>query len=395
MPTLTPIDLTAALLAAIALLPALWLLTLYRARVASVGRAVRHTVATPSRPEVNASVIVLSGNDSDALDRLLGRLFDQEFAGQMEVIVVNDGKSENVKDVVTRMRNARRLSNLHITFTPPGARNVSHRKLSITLGVKAARYPVVAIIDEQAAIPSNHWLSAMAAPFADHGTEIVLGCALPDVSADQHPKGSKRYRAFTHVADAVAWLSAALRHAPYRGCGGNIAYRRQLFFDSKGFSSALNLRDGDDDIFINRVATGANTAVMIAPETLITYSHPTSRSEYRSHRPRRFFTAKRLRRASARFFGFSSAMAWLFALLSTAAVVLAAISRDWVVVSATALLIVAVWLTLALTWRYTVGALSGRRLLLTIPAMILRRPLTNLHHKWLSRLRTKEYYTWG
>lgn len=384
----------AAITATAALPPALWLLSAYRSRVASVGRAIRHT-AVSQTASVNASVIVLSGNDSEALERLLDRIFNQNFDGQMEVIVVNDGKSENVKDVVTRMRNSRRANNLHITFTPPETRNVSHRKLSITLGVKAARHPVAVIIDEQSAIPSDRWLTAMTSPFADEQIQIVLGSALPDPDADISPKGSKGYRAFTHAADAVAWLSAALRHCPYRGCGGNIAYRRQLFFDNKGFSSALNLRDGDDDIFINRVATSSNTTVMIAPEALVTYSSPTSRSEFRSRRPRRFFTARLLRRSTPRFFGFSSAMAWLFTLLTVLSISLAIISRDWITTAAAATLGIGVWLTLALTWRYTIKAICGRRLLLALPPMILFRPLTNMRHKWLSRLRAKEYYTWG
>ncbi len=387
-------DALPAALTLVALLPAIWLLTFYRARVASVGRAVKRTPAASASAVDSASVVVCSGNDAEALERLLDSLFAQEFDGQMEVIVVNDGKSEDVKDVVTRMKHLRHLPNLYITFTPPGARNVSHRKLSITLGVKAAHYPVVVLIDEQASIPSRRWLAAMMSPFADPDVQIVLGSALPDHTADVK-KGCRRYRAFTHAADAVAWLSAALRGAPYRGCGGNLAYRTDFFFRSKGFSSALNLRDGDDDIFINRVATGSNTAVMIAPETLITYSRPSSRSEYRSRRPRRFFTAAMLRRSTPLFFGFSSLMAWLFAALSIAAIVLAIIARDWTTVGVAATVTLGVWLGLMFTWRGVLRALGSRPALLTVPCMMLRRPFTNIHHKWLAHLRRKEYYTWG
>lgn len=393
--TLTEIDLTALLLTVAALLPALWLLTFYRSRVASVWRAVRRTPTPSAAAGAEASVVVLSGGDAQALERLLDSLLEQELeGGQMEVIVVNDGKSEEVKDVVTRMKHLRRLTNLYITFTPPGARNVSHRKLSITLGIKAAHYPVVVIVDEQAVLPSRRWLSATVAPFADPKVQIVLGSALPDPTADSKG-GSRRYRAFTHAADAVAWLSSALRRKPFRGCGGNIAYRRDFFFASKGFSSALNLRDGDDDIFICRVATGSNTAVVLDRDTLISYSHPGSRTEYRNRRPRRFFTASALSRSSARFFGFSSLMAWCFALLSAGAIAASAVARDWVLLGVASVLTLGVWLTLMFTWRSTLRALNSRAALLTVPPMMLRRPFTNLHHKWLSRLRRKEYYTWS
>lgn len=394
LPILQNTDLISVTLLLASLIPALWLLSFYRSRIRLVRNAVRHTVASSAPADVNASVIVLSGNDAQALERLITSLYEQEFEGKMEIIVVNDGKSEDIKDVVTRMNHLSRHTNLYITFTPPGARNVSHRKLSITLGIKAAHYPVVVITDEQAIIPSRRWLTAMAAPFVDPAVEVVLGSYLPDPAADLDKHG-KRYRAFTHAHDAVSWLSWALRGKPYRGNGGNIAYRRDFFFAQKGFSAALNLRDGDDDIFINRTANRRNTRVVVARETQLSFSLPSSKSEYRNHRPRRFFTAMMISRSAPRFFGFSSLMAWAFAGLSTASTVLALIAREYIVAASGAVIALAVWLTIMLTWKSTLRALGSRPALFSVPLMMLRRPLTNLHHKWISRLRRKEFYTWS
>ena len=45
------------------------------------------------------------------------------------------------------------------------------------------------------------------------------------------------------------------------GIGRNLAYRKELFYQQKGFSAHLNLQRGDDDLFINHIATPDNTRV--------------------------------------------------------------------------------------------------------------------------------------
>ena len=394
LPENIDLNLTVWALMATAAIPMIWLLVFYTRRVASVARAVRrHTYPLPETPE-GVSVIVHSSGNADDLGRLLESLFSQQYGGQMEVIVVNDGKNEEIKDVVTRMKYLRRLDNLYITFTPPVVRNISPRKLSVTLGAKAAHHPLLVMVDEQAQLPSDLWLARMTAPFADEQIQVVIGSALPDHKADKHRHG-RRYRSFTHAADAVMWLSAAIRRRPYRGHGCNLAYRRSLFFDSRGFSSALNLRDGDDDIFINRVTTRDNTAAVVSRDAQVTYSHPSSRHEYRQRRPRRFHTARSLRKGSARFFGFSSLMTWLFVLLTVTAAAAAVYNRDWTQCGAVGAQIALLWLPICLTWRRTLLSLRARPATLTVPWMMLRRPFTNLRHKCLARQRRKEYYTWS
>ena len=138
---LTPsmIETTGYCLLGLALIPAIWLLTVYRGRIARVGAAIRRQTDAPFNPDPRpappaVSVIIVAGDDGPALEQLLGKLFEQEYpSAEMEVIVVNDGKSENVKDVVTRVKHLNNLPNLRITFTHDELRNLSHRKLAVTL----------------------------------------------------------------------------------------------------------------------------------------------------------------------------------------------------------------------------------------------------------------------
>ena len=52
------------------------------------------------------------------------------------------------------------------------------------------------------------------------------------------------------------------------GVGRNLAYRKSLFFESGGFTHLMTNRAGDDDLFVNHVATKQNTAVVLTRESL-------------------------------------------------------------------------------------------------------------------------------
>jgi hypothetical protein len=45
------------------------------------------------------------------------------------------------------------------------------------------------------------------------------------------------------------------------GVGQNLAYTKSIFFNNRGFASQNHLRFGDDDLFINQVATANNCAI--------------------------------------------------------------------------------------------------------------------------------------
>ena len=54
---------------------------------------------------------------------------------------------------------------------------------------------------------------------------------------------------------------------PYMGVGRNLAYRKSIFFKNKGFASHLKLKSGDDDLFVNKIATKTNTGIELSAES--------------------------------------------------------------------------------------------------------------------------------
>ena len=60
---------------------------------------------------------------------------------------------------------------------------------------------------------------------------------------------------------AQNYLSYALRNLTYMGVGRNLAYKKKIFFDNKGFASHIHIPSGDDDLFIQEVSSDKNIKI--------------------------------------------------------------------------------------------------------------------------------------
>ena len=334
------------------------------------------------------SVVVYAQDEAERLAGLLPRLLSQSYPPGFEVIVVNEGASEATSDIVNQL--ALTHSNLYMTFTPDGARNLSRKKLALMLGIKAARNRVVVNTTAAARIDSDQWLLAMARNFSNPSVEVVLGYAYP-VGTDNG--AGKRHRSFDYVAHAMTWLTAALGGHPYRGTEFNIAYTRNAFFRNKGFSKSLNLRYGDDDIFISEIANAGNTAVELSPESMVGVRMYNVKRECRDLARRHEFTGRFITKGPRRAVALGSWLMWLCIGCCIAAGIVALPN----LVPAIIAFVIAVALLVAVTvnWHKTMKIMHGRKLMLTIPWLALTYPLRNAMRTLYCRMHKGRNYTWS
>jgi len=78
------------------------------------------------------------------------------------------------------------------------------------------------------------------------------------------------------------------------GIGRNLAYKKEEFFNVNGFINHIQIRSGDDDLFINQVAKSKNTTICYASESF-TYSEP--KKTFKA-----WFTQKRRHVSTATFY---------------------------------------------------------------------------------------------
>ena len=228
------------------------LLLLYN-RIHIRSRAVKRSDIHFSQELPPLSVIIYAREEVENLRRNLTAVLEQDYP-QFEVIVINDGNTDESEDYLTLQ--GEKYPNLYHSFVPSSSRYISRKKLAITLGIKASKYDWLVFTEANCLPESNQWLRTMARNFTSRA-QIVLG-----YSGYERGKGWLHKRvSFDNLFTSMRYLGYALAGKPYMGIGRNMAYRKELFYSQKGFSAHLNLQRGDDDLFINKTATSENTRV--------------------------------------------------------------------------------------------------------------------------------------
>lgn len=207
------------------------------------------------------TVVISARNEGYNLEHYLQAVLTQDYP-EFEVFVVDDGSQDDTADVIERYKNE--YLNIRTTFVPKGARVTSTKKLALTMAAKSAKYDYLLLTDADCCPESNRWISEMMQGFAKEQTEVVLG-----YGAYFYEKGKiNRLTRYDTVYTGLLYLGAALAGKPYMGVGRNLAYKKSTFFKQGGFAGINHQRAGDDDLFVNKVATGDNTAVVISPQSV-------------------------------------------------------------------------------------------------------------------------------
>ena len=219
-------------------------------------------ISTGEDPTVMpVSVVVACRNDALPLAHLLPLLKSQQYP-DYEIVVVDDRSDDALYDhlLIASRRADAGFKLVRVSHTPG---HISPKKFALTLGIKAARHPIILLTDADCAPRSEQWIADMAAAFGNREMDIdvVLG-----YSPYRRRGGAlNTLIRFDTFYTGVQYLSAALVGSPYMGVGRNLAYRRSFFFDAKGFGGQAGVMGGDDDLLINRAATPGRVAIALSP----------------------------------------------------------------------------------------------------------------------------------
>lgn len=214
---------------------------------------------------VPVSVIICARNEDHTLPVNLPLIMDQDHP-EFEVVVVNDCSSDNTQDILREFE--KKYERLKVVTIKEDRNHHHGKKFAVMVGIKAAKYDQLLFTDADCRPVDRNWMRKMTSAFAD-GRDVITGVGLYE------KKSGILNLLIRYDAFLIAWLCQSMARAglPYMGVGRNLAYRRSLFFANKGFSTHYHLESGDDDLFINAVATKNNTAAEFSPES-ITISVP-------------------------------------------------------------------------------------------------------------------------
>ncbi len=227
--------------------------------------AYRKNDLASSREQHPVSVIVCAHDEEENLRELIPLLLQQDYT-QFEVIIVEDRCNDGTFDYLLQAtKEDQRLKMVRVTHKPD---HINGKKFALTLGIKAARYDWVLLTDADCRPAANSWIAEMNDQF-EEPTKMVLGFS-PYLKAPGLLNAFVRFESFL---TGIQFIGMALLGRPYMGVGRNLAYRKELFLNTKGFNSHLDVTGGDDDLFVNQHATQENTSVRIGASALV-FSKP-------------------------------------------------------------------------------------------------------------------------
>ncbi|MDR2683657.1 MAG: glycosyltransferase [Dysgonamonadaceae bacterium] len=224
---------------------------LYYQRAVEKGKIMLH----PATPRV--SLIIYARNEAQNLEKYLPAILEQDYP-QYEVILVDDRSSDDTESIL--QRTSLRYKHFYSTYIPQDVKNISGKKLALTLGIKAAHYDNLLFLEADTHPAGPDWLRLMARHFIGK-TSIVLGFS----TLEQPPF---RYAGYDYFFSNLQMMVLALMHRTYMGNGKNLGYSKSEFARQRTFSDYGFTDAGDDDLLIGELAGPDNVAVELAPDSI-------------------------------------------------------------------------------------------------------------------------------
>jgi len=215
------------------------------------------------------SVIIPTRNRADLLQLALQSLQTQTLsAGSFEVLVIDNGSTDNTKQIVTAFQ--QKLINIRYFFdSTPGLHVGRH------LGMKMAKSDILVYADDDIeAFPT--WLEAIASTFQDPDVALVGGKNLPKFESEPPGWIQKMWKKDRHGNRILGYLSILdlgeekKKINPYHVFGCNFSIRKSILLAARGFHPDSVPQDliryrGDGETYISE---------FIEKEGMLTIYHP-------------------------------------------------------------------------------------------------------------------------
>ena len=275
---------------------------------------------TPKR--IPISVIVCAKNEEENVANFIPLLAEQNYP-DFEIVLIDDASSDTTLDIFEAFE--KQYPNVRLVKVENNEAFWGNKKYALTLGIKAAKKEYLLFTDADCYPISKDWITAMSSQFTMHKT-IILGYGGYEKIANSFLNKIIR---FETLLTAVQYLSWAKAGNPYMGVGRNLAYKKEEFFNVNGFINHIQVRSGDDDLFVNEAATSKNTTIAYTPESF-TYSKPkTTYKEWLRQKRRHLSTANHYKTLDKLQLATFYCSQFLFFVL---AILLLALQFQWIIV---------------------------------------------------------------
>ncbi|MFD2823048.1 glycosyltransferase [Lacinutrix iliipiscaria] len=238
-----------------------------------------------TQKDIAVSILICAKNEAENLNKNLPFILNQEYP-KFEVLLINDDSQDDTLSVMETY--AAQYNNVKMVNVARNDRFLGSKKYALTLGIKASKHNFLLLTDADCKPNSKYWLKEMSSHFSNTKT-IVLGYGA--YAKIENSFLNKLIR-FETVLTALQYFSFSKSGIPFMGVGRNLAYRKDLFFNANGFQNHMQIPSGDDDIFINQVASKENTTICFSKNSFTISNPKTTFKDWLTQKRRHISTAK-------------------------------------------------------------------------------------------------------
>jgi poly-beta-1,6-N-acetyl-D-glucosamine synthase len=200
------------------------------------------------------SIIVAARNEENNMSRLLQCLSRQTYS-QYEIIIINDRSTDTTGELIAGFqKNCSNIKRIDITSLHD---DMPAKKNALRAGIEASKGEILCFTDADC-FPTSRWVEELVKSFQPH-VGLVAGYSpyqMPESRTS--PDGFLRTLFFKFILyeefRAAIWAAGSIGwNLGWLCTGRNLAYRRKVYDEVRGFEKIKMSVSGDDDLFLQLV----------------------------------------------------------------------------------------------------------------------------------------------
>lgn len=271
----------------------------------------------PYKPVKPVSVIICAKNEANQLKRNLPSVLQQRYTNEtgnslFEVIVVNDGSTDDTETVLLTLKNKyRNLYTIDVADSEP--KTFPGKKNALNKALAKAKYDVLLMTDADCTPASDMWLQLMVQPIHE-GKEIVAGYGKYRLSSGW----LNSFIRWETVHSFLQLSTYARAGHPYMAVGRNMACTKDMLLKAQTAPQWPALPSGDDDLLVRTAATKTNMATVANPMAFTMTNAKGNLTTYIRQKQRHLSTGKYYKfvvKTLLAKYGLSHALMWVLTIL--------------------------------------------------------------------------------
>ena len=205
------------------------------------------------------SVIIPFRNEKDNLLKNLKSLEEQTYPkDKYEIIYVNDSSTDNSIEIIETNR---KNENIKVISVPENFSPNAHKKRAIKFGIENSRGEIIITTDADCTY-NQDWLYTLL-KYLDDKTAFVSG---PVEFEDDNGKFFDKLQKIEFAGLVISGAGLIGSNRPAICNAANIAYRKKIFEQVKGFDDHMKLSSGDDELLMQKIWKETDCKIKFCPD---------------------------------------------------------------------------------------------------------------------------------